>query len=264
MMTLRKKLWWGGGIVGIAALGGLTWWWIQVSAAPVQYQSQKTFSPHETSQEPIGETPAAAAPADVPADTAAPVAQTDIQSAVKTEPKEPIAKETVPPKEETPKEDTSKDITPKTFQIHNRKVNFGFEAASDRDINTVVLHSSHSVSGDPYDVAAVIALWRSYGVAPHYMIARDGSVYRLVDDKNIAYHAGDSKMPDGRTGVNNFSIGVEILNTKTDEYTSAQYQATKDLIGYLKGKHGKMSVVGHNTIAPGRKTDPWNFDWDKL
>jgi hypothetical protein len=121
------------------------------------------------------------------------------------------------------------------------------------------------VIGAPYDVAAVIALWRSYGVAPHYMIARDGTVYRLVDDKNIAYHAGDSKMPDGRTGVNNFSIGVEILNTKTDEYTSAQYQATKDLISYLKGKYGgKMSVVGHSTIAPGRKTDPWNFDWDKL
>ena len=110
----------------------------------------------------------------------------------------------------------------------------------------------------------VIALWKSYGVAPHYMIARDGTVYQLVSDKNIAYHAGDSKMPDGRGGVNNFSIGVEILNTKTDKYTSAQYQATKDLIAYLEKKYGNMKVVGHDTIAPGRKTDPWNFDWNKI
>jgi hypothetical protein len=259
MMTLRKKLWWGGGVVGVSALGGLIWWWLHISAAPIQYQSQKTFSPHETSKETLSETPAEVAKTDAPVDTAAPVAQTETQPAAKPEPKAAIAQETVAQKEED-----SKDITPKDFRIQDRKVNFGFEAASDRDINAIVLHSSHSVSGDPYDVSAVIALWRSYGVAPHYMIARDGTVYRLVDDKNIAYHAGDSVMPDGRTGVNQFSIGVEILNTKTDEYTSAQYQATKDLIRYLRGKYGKMSVVGHSTIAPGRKTDPWNFDWNKL
>lgn len=156
------------------------------------------------------------------------------------------------------------DESPKEFSIKNKLVSFGHGSASGRKINTVVLHSSHGINRDPYDVEDVIALWKSYGVAPHYMIARDGTVYQLVADKNIAYHAGDSKMPDGRKNVNDFSIGVEILNTKTDKYTSAQYQATKDLIAYLKGKYGKMEVIGHDDIAPGRKTDPWNFDWDKL
>lgn len=159
---------------------------------------------------------------------------------------------------------SSQDIIPKGFSIKSKLVSFGHESASGRDIDTIVLHSSHGVNGDPYDVDDVLALWKSYGVAPHYMIARDGTVYQLVADKNIAYHAGDSKMKDGRTGVNDFSIGVEILNTKTDKYTSAQYQATKDLIAYLKNKYGKMEVVGHDDIAPGRKTDPWNFNWNKL
>lgn len=162
------------------------------------------------------------------------------------------------------KKEESKDIAPKGFSIKSKLVSFGHESASDRDINTIVLHSSHGVDGDPYDVDDVIGLWKSYGVAPHYMIARDGSVYQLVADRNIAYHAGDSKMPDGRKNVNDFSIGVEILNTKTDNYTSAQYQATKDLISYLKKKYGKMEVVGHDTIAPGRKSDPWNFNWSKI
>jgi N-acetyl-anhydromuramyl-L-alanine amidase AmpD len=167
--------------------------------------------------------------------------------------------------EETKKEEVktvSGNDAPKG--VIQRLVGFGYEEGNGRKIDTVVLHSSHAVSGDPYDVSAVIALWKSYGVAPHYMIARDGTIYQLVADKNIAYHAGDSKMPDGRTGVNNFSIGVEILNTKTDDYTSAEYSAVKKLIGILEGKYGNLKVVGHDTIAPGRKTDPWNFDWDKL
>jgi N-acetylmuramoyl-L-alanine amidase len=159
---------------------------------------------------------------------------------------------------------TTEEAKPKNFSIKQALVSFGHESASGRKIDTIILHSSHSVSGDPYDTGAVVALWKSYGVAPHYMIARDGTVSQLVADKNIAYHAGEGKMKDGRTGINDFSIGVEILNTKDDQYTKAQYQAVKDLIAHLKGKYGIKYVVGHDDIAPGRKTDPWNFDWNKI
>ena len=170
---------------------------------------------------------------------------------------------------DTEKKEISQDKTtdielPKKFTIKNNLVSFGHESASGRKIDTIVLHSSYSPSGDPYSVSAVIALWKSYGVAPHYMVARDGTVYRLVADKDIAYHAGESEMKDGRQNVNDFSIGVEILNTKEDEYTEAQYQAVSDLIGYLKGNYAIKYVVGHDDIAPGRKTDPWNFKWNKL
>jgi hypothetical protein len=152
----------------------------------------------------------------------------------------------------------------KNFAIKSALVSFGHESASGRKIDTIILHSSYSVSGDPYDTSAVVALWKSYGVAPHYMIARDGTVSQLVADKNIAYHAGEGKMKDGRTGINNFSIGIEILNTKDDQYTKAQYKAVSDLIAHLKGKYSIKYVVGHDDIAPGRKTDPWNFDWGKI
>jgi N-acetylmuramoyl-L-alanine amidase len=162
------------------------------------------------------------------------------------------------------KEVVSKDEEPRDFSVKSALTSFGYESASGRKIDTVVLHSSYNPNGDPYSVSAVRGIWQSYGVAPHYMIARDGTVYQLVPDKNIAYHAGESTMKDGRKNVNDFSIGVEILNTKEDEYTKAQYQATKDLIAYLKGKYSIKYVVGHDDIAPGRKTDPWNFNWSKL
>ena len=152
------------------------------------------------------------------------------------------------------------------INIIEKKVNFGFGVpAHKRTIDTVVLHSSYnSTGGDVYSVDKVIAIWKSYEVAPHYMIDRKGNIYRLVDDANIAYHAGVSKMSDGRTNVNDFSIGVEILNTKDDKYTDAQYTAVNNLIAYLKGKYSIKTVVGHMDIAPGRKDDPWRFNWKEL
>ncbi len=152
-----------------------------------------------------------------------------------------------------------------SLKITNRLVGFGFSSAQHRTIDTIVLHSSYDASGaDPYSVAGVIAQWRDYQVAPHYMIDRNGAVSRLVEDQNISYHAGVSKMPDGRKNVNDFSIGIEMLNTKTGQYTAAQYTAVNDLIAYLKGKYPIKYVVGHADIAPDRKTDPWNFNWKKL
>ncbi len=151
------------------------------------------------------------------------------------------------------------------ISVKDRLVSFGYAESSGRKIDTVVLHSSYNnQGGDRYSVDKVIDIWKSYEVVPHYMIDRKGNVLRLVEDEDIAYHAGNSKMPDGRTNVNGFSIGVEILNAEDDEYTAAQYGAVNDLIAYLKQKHGVKYVVGHDDIAPGRKTDPWNFDWKKL
>lgn len=152
------------------------------------------------------------------------------------------------------------------MNIIEKKVDFGFSVSKEvRTIDTVVLHSSYnSTGGDPYSVEKVIDIWRGYGVAPHYMIDRKGNIYRLVDDADIAYHAGVSKMPDGRTNVNDFSIGIEILNTKDDKYTDAQYASVNALIAYLRGKYSIKQVVGHADIAPGRKDDPWHFDWKKV
>jgi hypothetical protein len=236
-----------GGFLFLVVAGAGFWFWQRSQASSIQYENTKEFESLETSEEIVTPTEVASVPEEE---------MTQIEAAKLVA--EEKAKAAEAPKEEP------KDIAPKGFSIKSRLVSFGHESASGRDIDTIVLHSSHGVDGDPYDVDDVIGLWKSYGVAPHYMIARDGTVYQLVADKNIAYHAGDSKMKDGRSGVNNFSIGVEILNTKTDEYTSAQYQATKDLISYLKKKYGKMEVVGHDDIAPGRKTDPWNFKWNKI
>lgn len=193
---------------------------------------------------------------------------TDIKNTV-----EEKAKEAVAVLEETPQKEEPKPEEPKTetksnddIKITNRLMSTGFAVTSkSRTIDTVVLHSSYnSLGGDPYSVSEIVKIYESYEVSAHYIIDRSGKIYRLVEDKNISYHAGASKMPDGRKNVNDFSIGIELINKMDTEYTSAQYDAVNDLIAYLKKKYPIKSVVGHGDIAPDRKTDPWNFNWKKL
>jgi len=153
----------------------------------------------------------------------------------------------------------------KSLKIIDKLVGWGFEKSSGRNVDTIIIHSSYDAIGaDPFDVDGLISEYKSYGVAPHYLIDRGGSVYRLVEDKNVAYHAGESRTPDGRSGVNNFSIGIELMNTQKGNFTASQYVSINRLIGHLKEKYKIKYVLGHNQVAPGRKDDPWNFDWNKL
>lgn len=181
-----------------------------------------------------------------------------IESVTLSPPKEAVT-DLAPPLDST--------VSSGELSIRDHFVKFGFEKSSRKasDIDTVILHSSfNNQGGDPYSVEKVVAIWKSYEVAPHFLIDRDGVVHQLVKETDIAYHAGVSSMPDGRPNVNNFSLGVEILNSQEDQYTQAQYVATKRLVAFLKQKYPLKHVLGHDDIAPGRKTDPWNFDWDRM
>lgn len=153
-----------------------------------------------------------------------------------------------------------------SLKVADKLMSSGFQKYSgERKIDTIVLHSSfNSLGGDQYDVDKIVDIYRSYGVSAHYIIGRDGAAHRLVKDNDISYHAGVSSVPDGRTNVNGFSIGIEIVGNYDDGYTDAQYDAVNALIADIKSRHEIKYVLGHDDIAPGRKTDPWNFEWNKL
>ncbi len=161
-------------------------------------------------------------------------------------------------------EDEKEDAAEKP-PIKQDLVSFGHQKTSGRKIDTIILHSSYDALGDePYSYSGLVEEYRQYGVAAHYLIDRKGKIYQLVRDQDIAYHAGQSQVPDGRTSVNSFSLGIEIMNTKEENYTKSQYQALNELLNYLEDQYSIKYTLGHNDIAPDRKTDPWNFDWDKI
>ncbi|WOO42991.1 N-acetylmuramoyl-L-alanine amidase [Rubellicoccus peritrichatus] len=122
------------------------------------------------------------------------------------------------------------------------------------------------------------AIFVAYGVSAHYIIDRDGTIYQLVPDEWVAWHAGVSKMPspDDREMVNTFSIGIELLATHPDDdpsvkadpenaFTEAQYASLEQLMEKLTTEYPITAVVGHDEIAPDRKKDPGPlFDWSRV
>jgi N-acetyl-anhydromuramyl-L-alanine amidase AmpD len=150
-----------------------------------------------------------------------------------------------------------------SLNIINKKVSFGFAPNSNRNINSVIVHSTFNNSGgDKYDIDLVIKQFSTYGVSAHYVIGRDGKIYQLVDEKDNSYHAGKSSLPDGTTNVNSCSIGIELMTSYTESPTEEQNNALLNLINNIKNRYSIKYVLRHSDIAPVRKTDPWNFDWE--
>ena len=106
-------------------------------------------------------------------------------------------------------------------------------------------------------------------VSSHYVLAEDGTVYRLVPEDRVAWHAGRSHWR-GRDALNGTSIGIEIVNLHGDrhDYPEAQIAALIALCRDIIRRHPAIvprNVVGHSDIAPKRKVDPGlRFPWASL
>ena len=107
-------------------------------------------------------------------------------------------------------------------------------------------------------------------VSSHFIINRKGKIYRLVKDRQVAWHAGKSFW-DKYKNINKNSIGIELVNRGHEfGYTNfskkqilSLVQICKHLIKKYKIK--KKYIVGHSDIAPLRKIDPGEkFPWEKL
>jgi AmpD protein len=104
-------------------------------------------------------------------------------------------------------------------------------------------------------------------VSSHAFIRRGGEIIQYVPFHERAWHAGVSHYR-GRSGCNDFSIGIELEGTDSLPYEDAQYAALARLIRALLTVYPALSrdrIVGHSDVAPGRKTDPGpHFDWPRL
>lgn len=101
-------------------------------------------------------------------------------------------------------------------------------------------------------------------VSAHYSIDRDGTIVCHVPEQKRAWHAGISRMPDGRTNVNDFSIGVELvnLNDGLDPFPERQIDSMRYLLRTILARHPIKHIVPHYECAEplGRKSDPLGFN----
>lgn len=132
---------------------------------------------------------------------------------------------------------------------------------------TAVTHLVLHHTAQPLDVS--IDLLRFGRVSAHYVVDANGDVYRLVDERRVAWHAGLSWWGDAR-GLNASSIGIEIVNMdgNVHDYPVAQRAAVIELCRGILARHPGIAardVVGHSDIAPKRKDDPGGrFFWRAL
>lgn len=104
----------------------------------------------------------------------------------------------------------------------------------------------------------------SLTVSAHFFIRRDGEIIQFVSCEKRAWHAGVSRWQ-GRSVCNDFSIGIELEGHEYTPYTEEQYVKLEQLIQVLKQRYPLRDIVGHEDIAPERKTDPGPFfDWERI
>jgi AmpD protein len=149
------------------------------------------------------------------------------------------------------------------------------------DIDLLVLHSISLPPGH-YGGSGVEALFTNslnpaqhpyfakiaeLRVSAHLFVRRAGDLVQFVPFNKRAWHAGVSSYQ-GRDNCNDFSIGIELEGTDTDTFTLAQYDQLARVIVCLCATYPGLRfdrIVGHEHIAPGRKTDPGSgFDWQRL
>lgn len=103
-------------------------------------------------------------------------------------------------------------------------------------------------------------------VSAHLYIKRDGNVIQFVPLNKRAWHAGVSQF-NGREACNDFSLGIELQGTDNTEFTEQQYKSLIQITKSIQQLFPRITsdhIVGHQDIAPGRKTDPGSgFDWHK-
>lgn len=132
------------------------------------------------------------------------------------------------------------EITPKIILLH-------WTAEMDFDKSFKRLQPERLLS-DRKDIVKASAL----NVSSQFMVARDGTIYRLMPENWMARHV---------IGLNYSSIGIENIggkDNKIDDLTPAQRQANIDLVLYLKAKYPSIEyLVGHHEYKQMESTSLW-------
>ena len=101
-------------------------------------------------------------------------------------------------------------------------------------------------------------------VSAHFVVDRNGDITQFVACEQRSWHAGVSEW-EGRSGCNDYAIGIEIIGDERVPFTDMQYRETARLCKTLIQRYPAISpdrIIGHQDIAPGRKWDPGKqWDW---
>lgn len=92
----------------------------------------------------------------------------------------------------------------------------------------------------------------------HYLVDTKGKVYRIIHRDRVAYHCGRS-MWSGKTDMDRYTVGIEVVGYHHKDINSAQYAALKELVSQLQGIYRipDERVLTHSMVAYG-KPNRWH------
>ncbi len=163
------------------------------------------------------------------------------------------------------------------------------EKFASENLDTIVIHYT---AGSSAESSANYLCKEGLLASAHIVIGREGEIYQMVPFNIVSWHAGKSQYA-GREDLNKYSIGIELDNagelTKVGSeyqayfgrkyqvndvvtaphrndnshkerywhgYTEKQIETCRQICEMLISKYKIKTIVGHEEIAPGRKTDP--------
>lgn len=127
----------------------------------------------------------------------------------------------------------------------------------------LVLHATAHSATEAVECLDKLAL------SSHYVLDFDGEIFKLVDERQRAWHAGVAYWRGESEDLNSCSIGIEICSRSLGQKPFGEEQIAK-LIPFCQKLMRKYqidprNVVGHSDIAPERKPDPGlAFPWKRL
>ncbi|MDC3110658.1 N-acetylmuramoyl-L-alanine amidase [Pelagibacteraceae bacterium] len=142
-----------------------------------------------------------------------------------------------------------------------------FELKAKRRIKYIIIHYTNLPSTQ---ASLKHILNKRNKVSAHYLLDQKGKIYALVNEKDIAWHAGISSWKADKL-LNKKSIGIELQNTGTagnyEKFPNQQISQLEKLILELQNKYNisNANILGHSDISPDRKIDPGpKFPWQRL
>ena len=142
-----------------------------------------------------------------------------------------------------------------------------FELKAKRRIKYIIIHYTNLPS---IQASLKHLINKRNKVSAHYLLDQKGKIYSLVNEKDIAWHAGISSWKADKL-LNKKSIGIELQNTGTagnyEKFPNQQISQLEKLILELQNKYNisNANILGHSDISPDRKIDPGpKFPWQRL
>ncbi|PWK75562.1 N-acetylmuramoyl-L-alanine amidase [Aminobacter sp. AP02] len=140
-------------------------------------------------------------------------------------------------------------------------------------IRAIVIHATAGASSE-----GAVSVIKSRSASFHWLVpdeneaAHAKNVWATCHEARRAWHVRNTAShPDvyfGEQGVNDYSLGIEIVNmvASSDRYSDWQVAATAQIVRYCWEKYPNLKyIVSHAKLDPTRRTDPGaHFPWDKF